>query len=322
MPNSPQLVEEQLQRGNWGFLADQQGYLVGIDLGGYGLRVALVNLHDHTYTSVHAETTTSDPQTMLAETLDLTRSLLDQQSVPSERLVRIGVGFGAPVDYDRGVVLSSPRRPGWEGFALKEAFEQAFDTVTMVDNDANLIALGEATFGIGHGCPHLFYLHLSSGVGGGMVLDNRLYHGASAIAGEIGHAVVGSDWVEEPTATLEQLVSIGGLLRRAEHLGLSTENLNDLFSDNPIGQQVVAEAVNILAIRMAHVIALLDPRMIVLGGIVVRLGGEGLVEAIARQMNQYLAPAIARPVDVVASVLGADSIAIGALALALDSLQD
>lgn len=318
----PKRMQERLSHMNWGLLGGQ-GHVLGIDLGGYGLRVALINLHDQTYSSTSVEATGDDPQVILETALALARKHLDDMGVPPNLLVRVGVGFGGPVDPSRGVVLFSPRMTGWKNFSLKNYFEQAFDTVTLVDNDANLIALGEAVFGIGYECQHLFYLHLSSGVGGGIVLDGRIYHGAMAMAGEIGHAVVGPvrGGVSE-TATLEELVSISGLLKRAEELGLTTTNLNDIFSEHPIGQRVVQEAVQTLAIRIAHVVALLDPRIVVLGGIVVRLGGDSFVQSIADNMNQYLAPALSRPVSVVASELGADSIAIGALALALDSLRD
>lgn len=319
----PQLLYERLARNSWGLLG-QQGYVMGIDLGGYGLRVLLVNLQTHALASTYADRQSNednDPQTMLQEATTLARTLLTENRVPANHLVRIGVGFGAPIDSSRGVVLASPRQPQWEQVPIKQHFEEAFDTTTLVDNDANLIALSEATFGIGNGCQHLFYLHLSSGVGGGMVLEGRLYHGATAMAGEVGHAR-GDALSDQPHATLEDRVSIGGLLRRAGELGLSTTNLNDIFGPHPTGQQVVDETVTLLGLRLAHIVALLDPQMIVLGGIVVRIGGDAFVQAIANRMKQGIAPALVRPVQVVPAMLSTDSIAIGAMALALESLSD
>jgi glucokinase len=213
--------------------------------------------------------------------------------------------------------------PGWENFPLQERFEQAFDAVTLIDNDANLIALGEATFGAGKGCQHLFYMHLSSGVGGGLVLNGRLYHGATSTAGEIGHAVVGQGWdgTGRPE-TLEELASIAGLLRRAAKYGLHTDNLEQIFAASPAGERVVNETVDLLAVRCAQTVALIDPEMIVLGGIVVRIGGERFVRAIGERVNSFIHPQFARPLPVHASVLGADSVTVGAVALALDSLSD
>ncbi len=321
--NDPKmLIQEQLVHNNWGVLGTQ-GYVLGVDLGGYGLRVALVDLHNHTYTSGSGDIDNLTPPDVIDTAIKLAQSLLTDAGVASDRLVRIGVGFGGPVDPFHGVIRLSTRVSGWENFPVKEHFENAFDTVTLVDNDANLIALGEATFGIGRGSKHLFYMHLSKGVGGGIVLDGQLYHGATATAGEVGQALVGHGWdgISQP-ATLEELICIDGLARRAHELGLQTDNLNDIFGDNPIGQQVVSETVSLLAVRLGQIVALLDPEIIVLGGIVVRIGGEPFVTAIEQQLQRFVPPKLARPVKVVASVLGQESIAIGALALALKSLQE
>lgn len=322
MPDPQALVQERLARNSWGLLG-AQGYVLGVDLGGYGLRAHLVDLQRHTMHSASAEMRSTDPQELVEATLELCRDLLQQKHVALDRLVRIGVGFGAPVDFRTGIVLFSPRMPGWERFPLKERFEQTFDAVTLVDNDANLIALGEATFGVGRDVDNLFYLHLSSGVGGGMVLNGALYHGATSTAGEIGHAVMGMGWdgTGQP-ATLEERVSIAGLLHRASQLGLETDDLEVLFSDNDIGRRVVDETVQSLSMRLAQLVALLDPQMIVLGGIVVRLGGDAFVQAIGAQMQQYIKPQFTRPVQVISSMLGQDSIAIGAIARALESLQE
>ncbi|MBC8077837.1 MAG: ROK family protein [Chloroflexales bacterium] len=316
------LINEGLEQARWGLLGSQ-GHVLGVDLGGYGLRAVLVDLHERTLTSAHAEPAGGDPQQVVEQTIELCRGLLRDQAVEDGRLVRVGVGFGGPVDSRNGTVLLSPRSSGWEHFPLQAQFERAFDAATLVDNDANLIALAEATFGVGRNVDHLFYLHLSSGVGGGAVLDGRLYHGATTTAGEIGHAMVGYGWdgIGQP-ATLEQLVSVPGMLARAGDLGARTDNLNDLFGQDVVGQQVVRETVNILAMQLAQLVVLLDPQMVVLGGIVARIGGEPFVDAVRDQMVRYIQPQFARSVQVVASALGPDSIAVGGVALALESLRD
>lgn len=316
------LLSDRLAQKSWGMLGNQ-GYVLGVDLGSYGLRAALADLQHHTVQTVHDDSFSGTPDQVVERAIALTHELLQAAKIEPSRLVRVGVGFGGPVDLRHGTVRLSPRLSGWENYPLQERFEQAFDAVTLIDNDANLIALGEATFGVGAGKQHLFYLHLSSGVGGGMVLNGRLYHGATSTAGEIGHAVVGHGWdgTGRPE-TLEELVSITGLLRSAARYGLQTDNLEQIFSADPIGQRVVNETVDLLATRCAQIVALVDPEMIVLGGIVVRLGGDALIEAIAKKVNTFIAPQFARPLPVVASVLGPDSVTIGAIATALDSLSD
>jgi glucokinase len=324
MNDARTLVQDRLARNSWGLLGTQ-GYILGLDIGGYGLRAALVDLHSHTYTAVHREVSAGDAGVLVADVIELARDLLDKHGVAPGHLVRIGAGFGGPVDARAGVTIVSHRMSGWERFPLRERIEEALGAVTLVDNDANLIALAEATFGVGRDVQHMFYLHLSSGVGCGLVLDGRLYHGATTTAGEIGHAVVGPIDPLRPherPGTLEQHLSIAGLLRRAAELGLATDLLSDVFGNHPIGRQIIDEAANLLAVRISQVVALIDPQMIVLGGVVARNGGEKLIAAIQERMAGYMTSLVERPVPIVASVLGFESVAIGGVALALESMRD
>jgi glucokinase len=323
--NDPRtLVQDRLAHNSWGLLGTQ-GYILGMDIGGFGLRAALIDLHSHTYTCVHREVTADGASALVSDAIALARDLLADHGVAQGHLVRVGVGFGGPVDARAGVTIISHRMAGWERFPLRERIEEALGAVTLLDNDANLIALAEATFGVGRDVQHLFYLHLSSGVGGGLVLDRRLYHGATTTAGEVGHAVVGPIDPLRPRerpGTLEQHVSITGLLRRAAELGLETNLLSEVFGDHPIGRQITAEAADILAVRLSQIIALIDPQLIVMGGVVARSGGDALIAAIEERMRGYMAAQIERPIPIVASVLGFESVAIGGLALALESMCD
>jgi glucokinase len=257
--NDPKaLIQDRLARNSWGLLGTQ-GYVLGLDAGGYGLRAALVDLHSHTYECVFREPEAENAEAIVSGVTELARGLLAAHHVSPSHLVRVGVGFGGPVDARAGIVLRSPRMPGWDRFPLGERLEDSFGATTLIDNDANLIALAEAVFGVAHGAQHMVYIHLSSGVGGGMVLNGRLYHGATTTAGEIGHAVVGPVdpvWKDRRPATLEQHLSIAGLMRRAAELGFETDLLSDIFGGHAAGRQVVAEAVDVLAVRLSQIIAL------------------------------------------------------------------
>lgn len=323
--NDPQpLVQDRLAHNSWGLLGSQ-GYILGMDIGGYGLRTALVDLQNHTYHRSSREISGGSADQLLAASLEQAHELMRQYDVAPERLVRIGVGFAGPVDARRGIVQRSHRIGGWEQFPLKDHIEDALGAVTLLDNDANLIALGEATFGVGRNVQNLFYLHLSSGVGGGLVLNGRLHHGATTMAGEVGHAVVGAIdpvYPNEPPRTLEQRLSIGGVLQRASELGQSSDLLSEIFSNPQVGPQIIAEAADLLAVRLSQIIALIDPEMIILGGVVARHGGEALIDAIKTRIPAYMSSLIERPVQIVPSVLGFESVSIGALALALESMRD
>ena len=153
------LIRERLTHKRGGVLS-HQGYVLGIDLGSYGLRAALVDLSSNSFTSVDTTIESAVPDQIVAHVIDISRKLLKDADVATGHLVRVGIGFGGPVDLHHGVVRLSPRMKGWENYPLQERFEQAFDAVTLIDNDANLIALGEATFGVAKDCQHVFYLSL------------------------------------------------------------------------------------------------------------------------------------------------------------------
>jgi glucokinase len=127
-------------------------------------------------------------QTDIATMIEMGRELLK-----GERPSAVGISFGGPVDYERGVVRLSHHVPGWENVPLQDRFEEAFQAPVRVDNDANVAALGEWRFGAGRGVNDMFYVTVSTGVGGGWILDGRPYRGSAGMAGEIGHTVVDPD---------------------------------------------------------------------------------------------------------------------------------
>lgn len=318
-----ELVKRWLQRRQ-NDLAGSQGSVIGVDIGSYGLRVIVADLQGQQVVADHRPLPAGHADTIVEQVLDLTRGVLQQVGRP-QRVARIGLGFGGPVDSNAGVTRLSHRTGGWESYPLATRFEEAFDAPAMLDNDANVTALGEATCGAGANYRNLFYLHLSSGVGGGIVLDGRLHHGATMVAGEIGHVIVRYDGPPcscGGTGHLESYASIGGLLRRVNELGLRTDDLEQVFSDQQAGQQTIAETTEMLGRILANVATLLDPEMIVIGGTVARIGGEAFIQSISSQLQAGLPPTMRRDVPVVASTFGHDSVAVGALALAACSLSD
>jgi glucokinase len=266
-----------------------------------------------------------DAEQITAAAIEMGYELLNSSGSNSRQLLRIGIGFGGPVDANAEVTRVHYRRAGWERFPLVERFESTFDAPVLLDNDANVIALGEACCGAGQHTRDLFYLHLSTGVGGGLVIDGHLYHGASTTAGELGHATVRRDG--PPCSCggkghLESYVSVRALLRRLGELGLETDDLVDVFSDHPAAKQTVAEATDLLGVTLANVVTLIDPQIIVVGGIVARTGGDAWLRQVAAALQAALPPTLAHDVPIAASTFSHDSVAVGALALALSSLQE
>jgi glucokinase len=161
--------------------------LLALDFGGTKLTAGLAVSGEHrwrarrqVFSSADANTN-RDLNTMMSLVCDLLGG-----TAPAA----IGVSFGGPVRAAEGVVLLSHHVPGWENFPLREHLERRFGAPAAVDNDANVAALGEWRFGAGQGCRSLLYVTVSTGIGGGWVLDGRIYHGADSLAGEIGHMTV------------------------------------------------------------------------------------------------------------------------------------
>jgi glucokinase len=132
----------------------------------------------------------SNAQSDLEIMLELTRDLLATAKAP---LAAVGVSFGGPVDATQGLVLLSHHVPGWEQVPLRERLEERLGVPAAVDNDANAGALGEHRFGAGQGYDSLMYITISTGVGGGWILNGRPWRGADGMAGEIGHTVADPD---------------------------------------------------------------------------------------------------------------------------------
>lgn len=301
----------------WGLFGPQT-YALGVDIGSYGLRAILSDIGGKHVVGKSAELRpNSNASMVLEDTFSLVKSLLFESEIRSGYLARIGVGFGGPVDAAKGVTRRSYRMEGWDNLNVCEQFEQAFDAMTLLENDASVIAFGEYLLGAGRGINDLYYLHLSSGVGSGMVLDGELHRGATTSAGEIGHARLSYDDSRE----VEDLFSIRGLLNRAKEHGLETSDLDELFAHDRAGKQTVDEAVSRLGLGLASVVQLLDPALIVLGGIVSRKGGAAFCSAVEQQVNTLVSQTPPRHIPVVLSSFDADAVAIGGLALALHSLS-
>ena len=324
MDESLELVKRCLGRGD-GALVGGQGSLLGVDVGSYGLRAIVADLHGTKVSHAERRLPEGEAEASTAAAIALVRELLDSSGTQTRQLVRIGIGFGGPVDADAGVTRVHYRRPGWERFPLAERFEQAFDAPALLENDANIIALGESCCGAGRDGHDLFYLHLSTGVGGGMVIDGRLYHGATTTAGEIGHATVrpgGAPCSCGGQGHLEAYVSVGALLRRLGELGVETNDLLAVFGGDGPATTTLREATDLLGLTLANVVALIDPQMIVVGGIVARSGGQPLLADISRAMHAALPPTLARDIPIVLSTFNHDSVAVGGIALALSSLRE
>jgi len=222
---------------------------------------------------------------------------------------RCGIGFGGPVDFENQRVILSTHVPGWEGFDLPHHIEKLIGLLPIMDNDANAGALGEATYGAGRGFRPLFYMTLSTGIGGGIITTgDSVYRGADSYAGEIGHLTIrpnGPECLCGSRGCLERMCC--GLWLERDHGRPASE----LMRDPAFVERYVVD----LAQGLKAAIMLLNPARIVIGGGISKAGDRLFVPLRQELSRQITAWSRAR-IDVVPAALGDDSVLYGAMALA------
>ena len=224
-------------------------------------------------------------------------------------LHRCGIGFGGPVDFSNQRVVQSTHVSGWDDFDLPSRIETLIGVRPVMDNDANLGALGEATMGAGRGFRPLFYMTLSTGIGGGLILDaDALYRGADCYACEIGHLTIrpgGPECLCGSRGCFERMCC--GLWLERDY----GRPAHELLCDPAFVQCYVSD----LALGLKAALMLLNPARIVIGGGISKAGDALFVPLRAELRRQITAWSRAR-IDVVPAALGDDSVLFGALALA------
>jgi glucokinase len=223
-------------------------------------------------------------------------------------IARCGVGFGGPVDFASQRVIASTHVGGWSDFDLPAFLREAADAPVILDNDANVGALGEARYGAGRGRLPLFYMTLSTGIGGGLVLENgEIYRGADSFAGEIGHLTIRPDGPEclcGARGCFERMCC--GLWLQRDY-GRSAE---ELLRDDEFVQRYTRD----LALGLKAAIMLLNPARIVIGGGISK-AGDRLFTPLRAELNKRITAWSRARIDVVPAELGDDSVLYGALAL-------
>ena len=219
-----------------------------------------------------------------------------------------GVGFGGPVDFAAQRVALSTHVGGWRDFPLTAHLENELGIPVIMDNDANVGAVGEATHGAGQGADPLFYLTLSTGIGGGIYSAGNVWRGADSYAGEIGHITIRPDGPQclcGAQGCFERMCS--GLWIERDH-GRSAK---DLLADPEFVRRYVVD----LALGLKTCIMLLNPARIVIGGGIAK-AGEPLFAPLRVELRRQITGWSAARIEVVPAALGDDSVLYGALVLA------
>jgi glucokinase len=310
--------------------------ILALDFGGTKLAAAVTQLGSREW--LRYERCLSPTDGNATTDLEIMRSLM-HSLLQGETPAAIGVSFGGPVDATTGTVRLSHHVPGWENLPLKDLLEKEFGVCTSVDNDANVAALGEHRFGAGQGYDSLFYITISTGVGGGWILNGKPWRGTTGMAGEIGHMVVnpaGPVCLCGKRGCVERLASGPYMAQDAqEYLLQASPNfsgkiLRALVNNNLelITGKILSEAaalgddlaVNILSggawalgVGIGNVANLINPQRFILGGSVTK-AGENWWNIVQKTARETALPEI--DFEIVPAALGDDAPLWGAVALA------
>jgi glucokinase len=312
--------------------------VIAIDIGGTQFRVGLFDQEGRRLLVLEGNTEARQGREWMLEQLRARcRELVQTTDHPVKAC---GVSFGGPVDYIRQTVRSH-HSPGWEDFALSRWVEEATGLPCRTDNDANAGALGEWRFGAARGARSIFYITVSTGIGGGLLLDGRIRHGKDSLAGEIGHIPVSESGVTcacGARGCLETFCSGSAIAlrgrewaeRRPERasrlLELSGGNVDDITAHavaqaaaegDTMALGIIHESARWLARVILTLIRIINPDKIILGGGVAG-AGELLLGPVRESLQDFASPTVGYSTEIVLAGLGNYSPLYGGAAMAID----
>jgi glucokinase len=313
-------------------------HVLALDVGGTKLAAGIV-ARDGTVRSrlVAPSRVEEGPDAMIARHLELGRQAVKASGVPWSDVRGVGIACGGPLDPRAGIIQSPLSLPGWDDIPLVSIVSSALERPAVVDNDATAGALAEWWFGAGRerAVEDLVYLTISTGVGGGLILDGRVYRGSAWNAGELGHLTVdvhGRRCACGRRGCIEAYASgtnIAARAREALARGDEPSVLRDVGSvtardvaeaahaGDAVASRVWDETTEILGSAVANILDVFNPDLVVLGGGVTRAGAQ-LLDPVRRLGREWAMPPAARAGDVVLAGLGEDLGVVSAASLAFE----
>ena len=320
-PNTPQQDSAELR---------STGYVVGADIGGTNLRLALADSTGAVVAKWSASTIgIRDPNVVVTMVSEGVEAMLQQTSIPRSALDAIAAGAPGVTDANRGIVIATSYLMGWRDVPLRDLLETALSIPAAIDNDVNVAAIGESWAGAARESSDFAFLAIGTGIGAGIILNGQIFRGHGWTAGEVGYMLVpGSS--EEPVergkpGALEAIVGGEGIKAQwqsrwsetSTSLPISataTQIFDHALEHNPLAQQVLDHTARTLSYAIYNISLILNCPLFVLGG------GVGIHPALCNATKNILAQRSARVQPrLVRSSLGSDAQLTGAIRLALDT---
>ena len=306
-------------------------YVVGVDLGGTKIYTALVDLDGNMVKEITVKTEAHKGDKAVLEKLISTIDTV-LEGIDINEVKAIGVGSPGPLDVKKGLIVYTPNLP-FKNFNIVQPIKEKYNIPTYLDNDANAATLGEFMFGAGKGSTNMVYVTVSTGIGGGAIINGNLFRGSTANALEIGHTTVmkggprcgcGNTGCSEAVASGTAIMKRG---REAVESKVETSLKNydevtakEVFTEaekgDKVSQDILNDALSYLGITIANIANSFDPDKIVMGGGVSQAGNI-VFEKIDYEMERRCLKIIYDNCKIVKAVLGGKAGVLGAAALAI-----
>lgn len=313
--------------------------VIAVDLGGTKIAAALIAPGGEILDRERAPTIASEgPEAVIQRIFDTIDLILGRSRMSGSQIEGICVAAAGPVDMQHGILSTSPNLPGWHDVPVRDIVADHYRINSYLINDAKAAALGEHRFGAGQGADNMLYITVSTGIGGGIVANGRLYVGRSGGAGEVGHMTIdmnGPKCACGNTGCWEALASGTAMAAEAirrlesdEESSLATRFADRIREITPveIGEaalegdsfslDVIAWSARHVGVGLANLVNIFNPELIIIGGGLSKMG-DILLKPAVKTMNDRAFPLLAQAVRIVSSPLGDDAGVMGAGAFAL-----
>lgn len=323
-------------------------YLVGVDLGSFYLRIVITNMNGNILDKFQTRTEMQQGrERVLEKTFQSIRQTIEHSAVSPTAIKGIGIAHSGIIDSDAGLVLSYPR-PGqmaeWKNVPLREIFHQEFQVPCLLEDGVRTTTTAEKCFGLGRDLNDFLYIDVGMGIGAGIFLDGKLYRGAGGRAGEFGHITVdengplcscGNNGCLETMASCAAIIQA---VRTAIEQGIDSK-IRDLAAgdldkisieliaqaaaeNDSLAFRVLQKAASYIAIGLADLVNLLNPRVMIFGGALFRAVPQLLSDPLRRIIKQRSLEKSANEVDLQVSSLGGEACALGASRLIAEKILD
>jgi len=311
-------------------LLNEESYVVaGVDFGATHAVASLADLSGKILVSIDTKRQISDgPEVCLRWMIEEIRHLLAGLNIEEDRLLAIGIGVPGPVEHESGKPANPPIMPGWDGFDIPARVNQDLKAKVLVDNDVNVMAVGERHLTYPD-VDHLIFLKAATGIGSGIISDGHLQRGSQGTAGDIGHVRVSrGDNIACRCGNYGCLEAVAGapaVIKNVNEAGLPVRNMSDLIDATKRSKveaiQAVRQAGRDIGEVLSTCVSLMNPSIIVIGGSMAS-AGEHLIAGVREAVYSRSMPLASESLSIVQSKAGKEVGIIGASVMAIEYVLD